>query len=267
MEIKNKYKINDWDNYYTAEHRIHIAPKRGFFVSYDIYLCDSILERYLPKYNGSLKNRPKICEIGCGDGKLVKKLADKFNYEPFGIEYSQPAINEAKKLGVNVISGDVFDRVLLEKYENFFDIVYSYGFIEHINPPEKVVDIHLLLLKPNGYFFIQMPRFKGFNYWKIKFFRPDLMPLHNLKIMEKDHLQAICNRPDVKELFCQNYGTFRLRVPMDTKNAKYYFLRLLCFFEYLFNPIFRLLFGRHGFETKLFSPAIIFIGRKHLYDK
>lgn len=264
MEVENKYGVKDWDNYYVTEKRIHIALKRGFFISYDIFLCDSILEKYLSKYKGPLKNAPKICEIGCGDGKLVKKLSDKFGYEPFGIEWSKPATNGARKLGVNVIEGDVFDKNLLDKYSKFFDIVYSYGFIEHINPPEKAINVHLTLLKPGGYFFVQIPRFKDFNYWRIKFFRPDLLPLHNLEIMEEEKLRVLCNRPNIEELFCRNYGTFKLRVPMDKKNLKYYFLKCLCLLEYPLNPLFRILFGRRGFETKLFSPAVIFIGRKKI---
>jgi SAM-dependent methyltransferase len=262
MEVENKYAVKDWDNYYATEKKIHIAPKKGFFISYDIFLHDSILEKYLSKYEGPLKNAPKICEIGCGDGKLVKKLSDKFGYEPFGIEYSKPAADKARKFGINVILADIFDKNLLTKYKNFFDIVYSYGFIEHITPPEKAIDAHLSLLKPNGYFFIQIPRFKGFNYWKVKFFRPDLLPLHNLEIMEEEKLRVICNRPDVEELFCQNYGTFKLRVPMDKKNLKYYLLKCLYLLEYLSGPLLRVLFGKRGFETKLFSPAVIFIGRK-----
>ena len=260
--IKNKYRVKDWDDYYITEKNIHIPPKKGFFVSYDIFLCDSILESYLPKHKNGLENAPKICEIGCGDGKLVSKLAKKFGYKPFGIEYSKPAINQAKKLGVNIIEGNVFDKALLDKYSNFFDIVYSYGFIEHIKPPEKVVDTHLSLLKPGGYFFIQMPRLKGFNYQRIKFFRPDLLSLHNLEIMEAEKLRALCKRSNVKELFCRNYGTFKLRVPMNRKNSKYYLLKFACLSEYILNPIFRLLFDRRGFETKLFSPAVIFIGKK-----
>jgi len=263
MEIQNKYKIEDWDNYYKYEKPIYVKPKNGFFMPYDIFLCDAILEKYLPYYNGKTKEKaPKICEIGCGDGRLVKKISEKFNYIPFGIEYSKPAIEEAKKLGINIIEGDVFDDTILNKHKNYFDIVYSYGFIEHINPPNKAVDIHLSLLKPGGYFFIQIPRFKGFNYWKIKFFRPDLLPFHNLDIMESEKIRSLCKKNNVEELFVGNYGTFKMRVPMNKKNYKYYLLKILSLLEYLLGPILRLIFGWHGFETKFFSPAIIFIGRR-----
>ena len=256
--MKNKCSKDIWENYYKKE---KINPKVGFFSSYDIFLCDSIFAKYLP-FNKKNRKEVKICEIGSGDGKLLKKIADNFNYEPFGIEYALGPIKQAEERGIKIISGDVFDRTILEKYKEYFDVVYSYGFIEHIITPEKAVDVHLQILKKGGIFFIQIPRLKGFNYLKFKIFRPDLLPLHNLGIMEKEKLQALCNRPAVEKLFCKNYGTFKLRIPMAKKNIRWYILKFICSLEYILNPFCRLVFKDKGFETRLFSPCIMFIGKK-----
>lgn len=259
--MKNKYSVDVWNKYYIKEREIHIKPKAGFFSSYDIFLCDSILNRYLP-LNKEDREKIKICEIGCGDGKLLKKIADNFNYEPFGIEYSPEAVKKAKKTDVKIIEGNVFSKNLLNKYKEYFDVIYSYGFIEHIIPPEKAVEAHLHLLKKGGYFFIQIPRLKGFNYLKTKIFAPELLPRHNFKIMEQEILGSLCRKENVKELFCKNYGTFKLRIPMAEKNIRWYILKTICGMEYFLNPICRLIFKDKGLERKLFSPCVMFIGRK-----
>lgn len=262
ISVKNIFEQEDWEEYYTRERLIHIKPKTGIFTSYDIFLCDYILQTYIPAYTGSIKKKPKICEIGSGDGKLLKKFADIFGYEPYGIEYSKEAARIAAKRGIEFIVKDAFDKEVLQEYKNYFDFVFSYGFIEHIYPPEKAVKLHLDLLKPGGYFFIQIPRFKGFNLLKAKIFRPELIPLHNLAIMEKDVLEKLCNLDNVEKLYCGNYGTLKLRLPMDKKNFRYYVLKTLCLLEYIINPALRLLFKDKGFETTTFSPAVLFIGRK-----
>ena len=113
--MKNKYSQDVWNEYYKEEKKMHIGPKAGFFASYDIFLCDSILAKYLPKNVGS-KNNVKICEIGSGDGKLLKKISDRFNYQPFGIEYAKEPIEQAKKLGIEVIKEDAFSKNILEKF-------------------------------------------------------------------------------------------------------------------------------------------------------
>jgi len=267
MEVKNKYESKDWDTTYTSEIKSHIKPKGGFFLSYDIFLCDAILQKYLPaSFNTSVSSHKlKLCEIGCGDGRLVRKIADMFGYEPYGIEYSEVACEIAKSNNIEVIMGDIFDENILSKYKNYFDIVFSYGFIEHIHPVEKAIEIHLSLLKSGGYFFIQIPRLKGFNYWKVRFFRPNLLPNHNLEIMEEEKLRSIVSRQEVEEIFCKSYGTFKIRVPMDKKNIRYYLLKVLSSVEYILNPLFRLLFSKKGWETKIFSPSVMFIGRKKHY--
>ena len=258
QSVENKQSAELWNEYYKKE---KINPRVGFFSSYDIFLHDRITAKYLP-FNKKEKKEVKICEIGSGDGKLLKKIADNFNYEPFGVEFAKGPIRQAKERGINVIEGDVFNKELLEKYKEHFDVVYSYGFIEHIMPPEKAVEVHSQLLKKGGYFFIQIPRLKGFNYLKFKIFRPDLIPLHNLDIMEEEQLRRLCKKENIKELFCKNYGTFKLRIPMAKKNIRWYILKFICSLEYILNPICRLVFKDKGFETKLFSPCVIFIGKK-----
>ena len=259
--MENKYSIDVWEDYYKNEKKIHIKPKSGFFQSYDIFLCDSILSKYLP-HNGKKREEMKICEIGFGDGKLLRKVSDQFNYEPFGIEYSKEGIKQAQGRGIKTIEGDAFDDAILKKYHEFFDVVFSYGFIEHIIPPEKAVQMHMKLLKKRGYIIIQLPRFKKFNWLKAKIFRPDLLPLHNLAIMEEEIISSLVKKEGIQEIFCKNYGTLKLRIPMSQKNIRWYVLKAISCLEYVLNPLFRLLFRDKGFETKLFSPAIIFIGRK-----
>ena len=267
MEVKNLHKQQDWENYYSGNIPLQVKLKAGIFTSYDIFLCDSLIVRYLPKYHGSAKNQPVICELGSGNGKLLKKVAKMIGYKPIGIEYSKEAAKIAEKNGVETIVEDIFDPKLIKKYKNHFDAIFSYGFVEHIIPPDKAIKIHLDLLKPGGYFIIQIPRFKGFNLLRLMFFRPDLIKNHNLEIMNANILEKLCTLPNARKIYCGNYGTFKLRLPMNNKSYKYYLLKTICNLDYLLNPLFRLLFGDKGFETNFFSPSVMFIGQKKLSSK
>lgn len=262
MDIKNLHELQDWENYYSDNIPLQTKINAGVFTSYDIYLCDSLINKYIPKYRGSKKTQPTICEIGSGDGKLVKKFAGIIGYKPYGIEYSKEAAKISKKNGIDVFAGDAFDKKVVNKFRNHFDTIFSYGFVEHIIPPEKAIKLHLDLIKTGGYFIVQIPRLKGFNLLRFKFFRPDLLKNHNLNIMNADVLKKLCSLPNVKKIYCGNYGTFKLRLPMDRKNFKYHLLKCICNLDYILNPMFRLLFGNKGFETSFFSPSVMFIGQK-----
>ena len=80
--------------------------------------------------------------------------------------------------------------------------------------------------------------------------------------MEEEILESLCLQHGVEKLFCKNYGTFKLRLPIAKKNISWYILKTICMLEYVLNPAFRLIFKDKGFETKLFSPCAIFIGKK-----
>lgn len=259
IKVKEIWNYKTWEEYYKKQEIAQIKPKKGFFSSYDIYLCDSILDKYLPK---KIKRKLNFCEIGCGDGKLTKKICTKFNYNPYGIEYSKNACKIAQKMGIKIIQDDVFSKKVKQNYKNFFDVVFSYGFIEHILPVEKAIQVHLDLLKKNGILVIQIPRFKGFNYLKLKLFRPDLIPLHNMEIMEPEIIHSIMKKFKCKELICKKYGTFKTRLFFKERGFKFYLLKLINLLEFIINPLFRIIFRDKGFETNFFSPSIIFIAKK-----
>jgi hypothetical protein len=97
-----------WDDFYSGERKIHIQPKTGIFASYDLYLCDEILKEHLPKSSAN-GEKLTICEIGSGDGKLLKKISNMFGYEPTGLEYAQEGVNQGLANGVNTVLCDAFD--------------------------------------------------------------------------------------------------------------------------------------------------------------
>lgn len=262
MKVKNLHGLEYWEGYYKNHPPLQVKLKSGIFTSYDIFLCDYLIGKYIPKYKNSSSKQPTICEIGSGDGLLIRKIAKILNYKPYGIEYSKSAAKKSKKNGVETYTADAFAKNVENKFKNQFDAIFSYGFIEHIIPPEKAIDLHLKLIKPGGYFIIQIPRFRGFNFLRLKLFRPDLIKNHNLEIMNEDVLEKLCKSLNVKKIYCGNYGTFKLRLPMDKKNFRYYLLKTICTLDYILNPTCRVFFGNKGFETYFFSPSVIFIGQK-----
>ena len=82
MATENKYKLEEWDDYYEREKKLHVKIKKhGIFKSYDIYLCQEILKQYIP-----YDPKRKIVEIGSGDGKLLQDIADLVDGGVTGIE-------------------------------------------------------------------------------------------------------------------------------------------------------------------------------------
>lgn len=99
------------------------------------------------------KKKLKLLEVGCGRGDVMKNFQE-LGLECFGVDLSQ----EAKVLnsGIEVRICDL-EKEKLPFKSNFFDVVYSKSFIEHLNNPENFFKEATRVLKPNGLLIILAP--------------------------------------------------------------------------------------------------------------
>lgn len=118
-----------------------------------------VFKQHLPQ------ERKRILEIGCASGRWLVRFKREFDYNVYGIDYSEAGCELAKetlrrtKIEGEIICGDIFDPSLQDKYKEFFDIVYSLGFIEHFSDPTDALDMHLRLLKPDGFLIVTVPNY------------------------------------------------------------------------------------------------------------
>lgn len=99
----------------------------------------------------------KILEAGSGSGRVVKYLYDNGFQNIFGIELNQEAVDEFNKEfpKLHMMQGDILNMPF-EK--NSFDVVLSYGVVEHFpiglaDPMRTIYDI----LRPGGIAIITVP--------------------------------------------------------------------------------------------------------------
>lgn len=110
------------------------------------------------------KKKGDVFEIGCYPGRYLKIFGEQ-GYKLNGID-TTPGVKEDlvdyfKKKNFRIgefIHGDVFDIKSVKQY----DIVCSFGFIEHFTYWEKVIAIHMSLVKQGGIVIITVPNFSGF---------------------------------------------------------------------------------------------------------
>lgn len=107
----------------------------------------------------------RILEIGCAPRRWLVYFHWELGYEVHGVDYSQAGCklteDTLKKNGIRekMICEDVFSMLFLNKYEGFFDVVYSLGLIKHFVDPTDIIGIHLKLLRKDGSLFLGMPSY------------------------------------------------------------------------------------------------------------
>jgi SAM-dependent methyltransferase len=234
--------------------------------SYEDYLLwEVIYPAYLPGAEGS-----SVIEIGSAPGKHLVKMRDRLGCETWGLEYSPEgaaANREAfKAAGIDpgrVIEADLFDDEALEIYAGRFDIVISRGFIEHFDDPSEAIRRHLRFLRPGGRLVVSIPNMRGANYLQALLFNRRLIPIHNREIMRMKDFRALFDLEGLETVFCDYYGTAKADIFIHRKGP---FTGLVSraaeAFQALQNLLFRTVLRERGLETPVFSPNLLFIGRK-----
>lgn len=132
-----------------------------------------ILDKFFPE---GLSGK-KILEIGVGgEGGCLLELMH--NNEIHGIDVSDSAINNCRRLGINVIKGNL-DHDLIPFKDDSFDVVFAFEVFEHFANPQHALEEIWRVLKPSGIFICSTPS-TCTHHWP-RLFYAELFEMENLK--------------------------------------------------------------------------------------
>ncbi|UCD30551.1 MAG: class I SAM-dependent methyltransferase [Planctomycetota bacterium] len=121
---------------------------------------------------------PRVCDIGCGCGALLKRLTDK--YQAIGIDASPLARAFCQQRGLEVQEGELPDAIPLES--NSLDAVVLSDVLEHIEDDRAAVAAVTRMLRPGGLLLCTVPahqwlwskrdefhhHYRRYGYWQYK---------------------------------------------------------------------------------------------------
>lgn len=116
-----------------------------------------LLKKHIPR----AKHDQQAFELGCFPGRFLCVLGD-LGYTLNGVDTTSSMHNFEKSLNslgykTNLIENKNYTDAQINNY----DVVASFGFIEHFTNWEEVINSHVLHLASNGYLIITTPNFKG----------------------------------------------------------------------------------------------------------
>jgi methionine biosynthesis protein MetW len=103
----------------------------------------------------------RVLDVGCGDGSLLRLLAEKRNVDARGIELSQSGVNLCVAKGLSVIQGDA-DTDLVYYPDGSFDYVILSQTLQAMRQPRIVIE-HMLRIGRRA-----IVSFPNFGHWKIR---------------------------------------------------------------------------------------------------
>lgn len=163
------------------------------------------------------------------------------------------SFNGLKADDIKIVEADLFAYQPDEKY----DLVSSFGLIEHFEDTRDIIQRHLNFLNPEGTLFVTLPNFTGLNGWVQKTFDFANYEKHNIKCMQPQLLKNIAEELGLKEVNAYYYGGFSTW--LENKNEKSLGTKLFVkAIWYAGKLVTKLL----NFESKFFSPYIVLEAKK-----
>lgn len=231
--------------------------------NYYHYRFDKLFRTLIPKHS-------RILEVGCGGSVWLPYFGKTFESEVWGIDYSEVGVGLAKRnlqtqgLNGKIIFGDVFKNEEIPK--NYFDVLWTYGFIEHFDDPQKVVARIASFVKPGGLVITLVPNLMGAIGWLQKMVDRGVYSKHVIispRLLDDIH-QKVSLQPVISARYfgifsigVVNFNHIRRQLPKMIDAIFWFLVRLtqhlVCFPFWI---------SRLEPESRLFSPYIIGVYKK-----
>jgi ubiquinone/menaquinone biosynthesis C-methylase UbiE len=137
---------SDYDNWYWSRSAKNLRA--------------GLTERVISILKKELKGKPRILDIGCGTGHLVRPLSELGEYN--GLDISGKMIEHCRKAypGKNFIIGDA-ENLLFK--DDSFDCIVCFWSFHHLGSPSKALEEMRRVLKPDGLLLIATFKDARFN--------------------------------------------------------------------------------------------------------
>jgi len=136
-------------SYRTGEAEVFTFFENGKHISEDYPAALSLVD-----WSGKI-----VLDVGCGTGTLVRGIADKGAARVVGLDYAEPAIQEAKGIpspgSVEFVTADIMSWSPPVR----FDVIVTLGTLEHLDEPAKFLKRMTEFLAKDGQILIACPHF------------------------------------------------------------------------------------------------------------
>src|SRR6201996_2962187 len=108
-----------------------------------------------------VERNSRVLDVGCGDGTLLRLLAQTRGVDARGIELSQKGVNDCVAKGLSVVQGDA-DTDLVDYPDDGFDYVILSQTLQATRQPREVLE-HMLRIGRHA-----IVSFPNFGHWRIR---------------------------------------------------------------------------------------------------
>lgn len=152
----------------------------------------------------------ELLELGCAPGRLLQALAEVGPHHHLsGVDFAEQALTrtrlELERQGIRAALhlADVREFTPPVPY----DLVVSFGLIEHFTDPVEILTHHVRLVRPGGHVAVTVPNYSDpLLVRALRTYSPETLATHNLEIMSRAALQRALADAGLTNIVTGDYG-------------------------------------------------------------
>ena len=211
-------------------------------------------------------------EVGCGSSGWLPYFAREYGYRVSGIDYSEIGCRLAEQ-NLRMLHID-YDEIICQdifawQTNKQFDIIFSYGVIEHFVHPEEVLRICCERLALGGIIITLVPNSQGLVGLLSRIFTNEVYGMH--KVISRKSLQEMHENLGLENVKTEYAGNFSVAVIPWVKSKSWLFkekspqrniaLHFIWYADRILSLIWK--WTRWEYRSHFFSPYVITIARKN----
>lgn len=179
LDEDRKSTVDYWDeNWRRTNARDAISVEQGR----DSYFYRRAHRAFKTIFTSYAPNAHNLLELGAGSSRWLPYFAQEFKFDVAGLDYSKVGCEQAREIlaaarvdGV-IHQGDLFEppQELMER----FDIVASFGLVEHFADTAAIFTACGKYLKPGGLIITMIPNMRGLHGALYKVFDRKVFDIH-----------------------------------------------------------------------------------------
>ena len=187
--------------------------------NYSIRKIDAVYSKYLSNFKG--KNA-KVLELGCGNSVFLSYFHQQYGLEIYGLDYSELGCKQTEKilerdgLKGEIIQGDIFNPP--QELIGNFDVVCSFGVLEHFEDSVNTINAFKKFLKPGGILITTVPYLKGATGILQKIMNKPVFDIHVL--MNKSDLNSYLTKAGLTINYCEYHLPISFGVTLEQHEGK-----------------------------------------------
>lgn len=175
---------------------------------------------FAPLFQRLLPRNISCFEVGCFPGRFLAFLGKELGHQVNGIDATSRTSEIApflRSLGITVghiEQGDFFSY----RGQGRFDLVCSFGFVEHFTNLADTLRRHAVLVNDSGALFVSVPNFRGFQWLLHRTLDPENLKRHVLSTMSLSRWREILESEGFEIREIGYFGTFDFWCEQQDRN-------------------------------------------------